>query len=58
MNTDLVKKYLSIVAAEHIDGNDDRDYSDERDQLWEEMTQEEKDTANDLVLGIFQQWVS
>jgi hypothetical protein len=60
VNTDRVKKYLNILAAEHIDGvfeDDELDYSEERNEVWDEMTQEEKDTTNDLVIGIFGLWV-
>ena len=60
MNTELVKKYLRILAQDHIDGgfeDDERDYSGERDDVWGEMSQEEKDTANDLTTGVFGEWL-
>lgn len=60
MNTNLVKQYLKIVAEEYIDGgfeDDERDYSGELDEVWEQMSQAEKDTANDLVIGVFGEWI-
>lgn len=60
MITDKVKAYLKNVAEEHIDGgyeDDERDYSEERNEIWDSMTQAEKDTANELVVGIFGEWI-
>ena len=60
MNTELVKKYLRLNAAEHIDGgfeDDERNYSDERDEVWAEMSPAERDTATDLAIGVFGEWI-
>ena len=57
VNTERVKAYLQLVAADHIDDDDERDYSAERDDVWAEMTQAERDTANDLVVGVFGDWI-
>ena len=60
VNTDRVVKYLQLLAAEHIDGgfeDDERDYAEERHPIWEEMSQEERDTTNDLTERIFGEWL-
>lgn len=60
VNTDKVVAYLKILAAEHIDGgyeDDERDWSEEMDVVWDTMTQAEKDTTNDLVERVFGEWV-
>lgn len=52
-----VKAYLKNVAEEWVEDDGDRNYQDERDVIWDTMTQAEKDTANELVIGIFGQWI-
>lgn len=58
--TERVANYLKILAAEHIDGgfeDDERDWHEERDQIWWEMTRRERDTTNYLVEAIFSDWI-
>jgi hypothetical protein len=60
LNTDRVKQYLRLLAAEHIDGgyeDDETDYSEERDTIWDTMTKAEQKTTNDLVRGVFGEWL-
>lgn len=60
VNTDKVTKYLQLLAAEHIDGgleDDERDYQEERQGVWDAMSQAEKDTTNDLTARIFGEWL-
>jgi hypothetical protein len=60
VNTDRVTKYLQLLAAEHIDGgfeDDERDYSEERNEIWDAMTSAERDTTDDLTERIFGEWL-
>lgn len=60
VNTDRVTQYLQLLAAEHIGGgfeDDERDYSQERNEIWDAMTKAERDTTNDLTERIFGEWL-
>jgi hypothetical protein len=55
VNTPKVLSYMRLVALENVDGDEDgEDYSGQRDDIWGTMTQAEKDTTNQLVVGIFE----
>lgn len=49
-----VRAYLRLVAREHIDGDD---VTDERDELWDRMTEPQRDAANAVVIAIFEPWL-
>ncbi len=50
---DRVKKYLRHVAAEFIEDDSEED----RDAMWALLPQEDRDLANELVEGIFGEWL-
>lgn len=58
--SDKVKRYMRVVAKSHCEDLDQDQYEslvEERDELWERMSQEDRDTANQLVLDIFEEFL-
>lgn len=47
---EAVTSYLRLVAREHVKGED---VDDERDAIWDVLTQEERDLANHVVEAVF-----
>jgi hypothetical protein len=54
-NTPAVKEYLRLLAKRLID--DDEEAGEDMGAVWGRMTPAERDTANELVSGIFIEWV-
>ena len=52
--SDGVRKYIRKVAEGYIDGED---VDEERDAIWEMLTKEEQDEANQLVVDVFKEWM-
>jgi hypothetical protein len=52
--TENLKRYLRNVAARLID---DLDNGDERDELWDLLTLDERDHANAFVCDVFGEWL-
>lgn len=50
-------RYLQIVAADLIDGNDATDCDDEKDAIWYAMSMTERDEVNAIVEGVFGEWL-
>jgi phage pi2 protein 07 len=58
--SDLVKQYMRLVAAGHIEDTDDDEYQeivDKRDDVWYAMNLQERDEANQLVEDIFGEYI-